>query len=721
LEKKMVGGRFLPYLLVQRLFVLLLLLMDCHATTAAAPQPFTVQDLVALQRVSDLSVSPNGQFAAFTIREWDGKGSTTNLHLLDITKGETRRVTTKQGVSDNSPRWSPDSTRLAFLSSRSGSSQVWTVPATGGEADVEQVTDLPLDLENLRWSPTGAFLSFSASVYLDCPADKMFECTAERRKEVEARGPNTGFVHTSLYVRHWDVYETPGKHNSLFVLRLQSGSPSLKPVYPALPISYGLQAAAPVPPFGGIEQYGWSPDGKEIAFTAEIINHETAWTTGWRIFTVAINDSGPVAGSLRNIVDSITKARTQEPAYSPDSKFLAYLAMERPGFEADRLRIHIFNREDKTTKSITDKWDRSVAGILWSPDSRFIVAAASDSARQKLWAVSVPSGDVKELVGEKHNLNPNWAGPDRLLFLQDSLMAPADIWSVKLSTRQVSRLTNTNAVLLEQTAMSTPSEFYFEGAGDRVQAWLMKPVGFEAGKKYPLVTLIHGGPQGAWEDAWSYRWNPQNWAGHGFGVLAINPHGSVGWGQRFTDAVSGDWGGQPFNDIMDGVREAIARNDWIDRTRVGAAGASYGGYMVNWINGHTKGEFRCLVCHDGMFNTLGAYFATEELFFPEWEFNGTPWTNPETYNKWNPALHVHKWSTPTLVIHGGMDFRLPETEGLAAFTALQRRGIPSKLLLFPKENHWVLNSNNTLIWYDNVLGWFDQWLKPAADSQHELA
>lgn len=683
--------------------------MQAHAE----PHPFTIRDLTAVQRVGDLSVSPNGLLAAFTVRKWNGTSTTTSLHMLDIAQGHVRRVTTKEGVSDNSPCWSPDSAHLVFLSSRSGSSQVWGVKATGGEDAVYQLTDLPLDVESLRWSPTGEYLSFSASVYLDCPAEQMFQCTADKNKEVEARGPNTGFVYTSLYVRRWDAYVTEGKHNSLFVLRLAKtvdGS-GFKALYPALPISYGLKAAAPVPPFGGAEQYAWSPDGKEIAFTAEMINHETAWSTGWRIFTVAIGQHGPETGSLRNIVDNVTKARTQNPTYSPDGKYLAYQAMDRPGFEADRLHVNLYNRLQKTTAPLTAHWDRSVDGVLWSLDSQFLVADASDNANHKLWTISVPSGKVEELVGAKHNANPQWASPDLLLFSRDSLMSPADLWSLRMDTRQVSRLTDINADMRRETIMSTPVSFNFEGAGDSVQAWLFKPVNFEAGKKYPLAVLIHGGPQGAWEDAWSYRWNPQNLAGHGYGVVAINPHGSTGWGQNFTDAVSGDWGGRPFEDIMKGVKYTLLHNDWIDQTRVGALGASYGGYMINWINGHTDNFFKCLVCHDGMFNTLASYYATEELFFPEWEFKGTPWKSLDLYNKWNPAAHTDKWSTPTLVIHGGMDFRLPVTEGLSAFTALQRRNIPSKLLVFPMENHWVLKPQNSIMWYDNVLEWLDQWLK----------
>jgi len=337
------------------------------------------------------------------------------------------------------------------------------------------------------------------------------------------------------------------------------------------------------------------------------------------------------------------------------------------------------------------------------------LATAAEGARQKLFRINLPDGQPKALLNEHYNSGAS-VTDSKLVLAQDSLRAPAEIYTANLDGSDVKQLTHFNDAAMKLASTSQPSEFHFAGAGgEKVQAWILKPVGFEDGKKYPVALVIHGGPQGAIEDHFHYRWNPQAFAGAGYAVIAINFHGSTGFGQAFTDSISGDWGGKPFEDLMKGLDYALANYSWLDSSRVGALGASYGGWMINWINGHTN-RFQCLVNHDGGFDEFANYFTTEELWFPEWDFKGTPWDKPELYEKFSPNRYVKNWQTPTLVIHGANDFRVVDAEGIGTFTALQRRGIPSQFLYFPDENHWVLKPKNSIVWHDTIIAWLDKWL-----------
>jgi dipeptidyl aminopeptidase/acylaminoacyl peptidase len=411
------------------------------------------------------------------------------------------------------------------------------------------------------------------------------------------------------------------------------------------------------------------------------------------------------------------KAADTGPVYSPDGSTIAYRAMSRPGFESDRLRIKLYNRANGMTRTLTESWDRSPGSMTWLPDSKSLLVTAADAARQKIFAVNVASGELKELVKEHYNVGVSILGSKaessslRMVFGQDSLTAPLDLWTAKTDGSDRKRLTHFNDERIKLARMSQADEFHFTGAlGEKVQAWILKPVGWTEGKKYPVAFVIHGGPQGAIEDHFHYRWNPQAFAGAGYAVIAVNFHGSTGFGQAFTDSISGDWGGKPFEDLMKGLDYALANYAWLDGDRVAALGASYGGWMINWINGHTD-RFKCLVNHDGGFDEHANYFTTEELWFPEWEFKGVPWENPELYEKFSPSRYVNRWKTPTLVIHGALDYRLVDAEGISTFTALQRRKIPSQLLYFPDENHWVLKAKNSIVWHDTILAWLDKWLK----------
>ena len=581
---------------------------------------------------------------------------------------------------------------MAFVSDRTAPKQIWAV-SPGGRP--RRLTDLPAELDNVRWSPEGDMVAFSAEVYPDADLGE----TAKRDK-TRRRGPRA-LKFDRLFVRHWDRWGS-GKRSHLFALPLKrsrrrgwaaDGGP--------LDLMKGFDGDCPLKPFGGREDYDWSPDGEELAFAAQA-GVDEAWSTDTDIYTV------PSRGGKPKCITEANRASDSNPAYSPDGRRIAYLAMARPGFESDRRRVRVYDRETEETRDLTEDWDRSPASLAWSPDSRCLYATVPESARLKIYRVDALDGTHTEVVGEHHNAPVAVSKDGLVYYAQDSLSAAPELWVADGRGRR--RLTNWNERLLGQTKMSQPEEFYFAGAeGARVQSWLLKPVGFDPEKKYPVAFVIHGGPQSATEDSFHYRWNLQAFAGAGYGVVAVNPHGSTGFGQEFTDSVSGDWGGKPFEDLMKGLDHALEAYPWLRGDRVAALGPSYGGWMINWINGHTD-RFRCLVNHDGGFDEFVSYFTTDELWFPEWEFKGTPWENPGLYDRFSNSRYVANWKTPTLVIHGAKDYRLVDGEGIATFTALQRRGIPSQLLYFEDENHWVLEPRDAMAWYDTVLAWLKKWL-----------
>ena len=584
------------------------------------------------------------------------------------------------------------------MSNRSGLQQIWTIRVDGGEA--LQLTDFPLDVDNLSWSPIGRHIAFSAEVYPD--ADD-FETTAKRDKD-KADGPVKAMKFDRLFIRHWDRW-FDGKRSHIFVLPVKRAEADGEWVIDGLPadLMKSVDGDCPTKPFGGPEEYAWSPDGKEIAYTAQL-GPDEAWSTDLNIHLV------PITGGPTRCVTADNKAIDTQPVYSPDGNAVAYLATKRPGFESDRRRIILYDRKSGQNRTLTEAWDRSPSSLAWSPDSKTLFVTVEENARNKIFSIDLSSGHPRELVGEHYNLGVAMAG-SRIVFTQDSLTHPAELWTAKSDGSDMFQLTRINEERAKLAMMSKPEEFNFIGAIDeRVQAWILKPVGFVDGKKYPVGLIIHGGPQGANEDHFHYRWNLQAFTGAGFAVIAINFHGSTGFGQAFTDSISGDWGGKPFDDLMKGLDYALATYPWLDGDRVAALGASYGGWMINWINGHSK-RFKCLVNHDGGFDEFSNYFTTEELWFPEWEYKGPPWEKPELYDKFSPGRYVANWQTPTLVIHGAKDYRLVDGEGIATFTALQRRGIPSQLLYFPDENHWVQHPKNSIVWHETVLAWLQRWLK----------
>lgn len=667
--------------------------------TSARAHPFNARDMLGMHRLEDLAPSPDGNWLAYTKRSWDEKSdkTTRSLWLVSADGKKTAQLSGGKGHSDTSPAWSPDGSTITFVSDRSGSKQVWTVHPQGGRP--RQLVKLPIDVDSLRWSPRGDQIAFSADVYIDT---KRLEETARREKE-RSREPKA-MKFDRLFVRHWDNWYE-GKRSHIFVLPMRRSVKRREWVVSGAPrdLMNGLDGDCPLKPFGSREDYSWSPDGEELAFST-YAGEDRAWSTDMDVFLVSSKGGSP------RCITGDNRATAFHPVYSPDGEGIAYLSMERPGFESDRYRIKLYNRKSNETRTLTEDWDCSPNSLEWSVDSKFLVTTAAESARVKVFRVDALSGQPSELVSERHNTSIVVAGKNRVFFAQDSLVAPADVWTVGLDGSDLRRLTHLNDGRVAAALTSQPEEFHFAGANsEKVQAWMLKPVGYVEGRKYPVALVIHGGPQTTTEDTFHYRWNLQVFAGAGYAVVAINYHGSVGFGQQFTDSISGDWGGKPFEDLMKGLDYALATYPWLDGNRLAGLGASYGGWMVNWINGHTD-RFKCLVNHDGGFDEFSSYFATDELWFPEWEFGGTPWERPELYEKFSTGRYVANWKTPTLVIHGAKDYRLTDTEGISTFTALQRRGIPSQLLYFQDEGHWVLKPKDSILWHETILSWLQKWL-----------
>ena len=672
-------------------------LLSCFSL-AQSRRPFTFQDMMALQRVGEPQVSPDGRWVAFSAVKVDLKANTRTPHLwvVPMTGGEEKQLTSGPAGEDR-PRWAPDGKHLAYISSQGGSSQVWVVDFDGAAGNLmgesRRVTSISTEAGGELWSPDGQNILFVSSVYPECKDDACDKARADEK----ARSKVKASIFTRLFYRHWSSY-TGGTRSHLFVVPAGGGV--------ARDLTPGDHDA---PPFqlGGSDLYAFSPDGKEVTFTSNISEVE-ATSTNNDLFTVPVD-----GGTPKKITDN--PASDSTPRYSPDGKYIAYLAQVRPGYESDRFRLMLYDRATGQHRSLTENFDRWVGGFVWAPDSSRIYFVAEDKGEQPIYTVSINGGDVRRLErGTNDDLDVT-RDSKALLFTRMSVRAPNEIYAAQLANNTpvgvARQLTHLNDALLSEVEMPPLQSFWFAGSEKRrVQGFLLKPPGFDAHKKYPVKFLIHGGPQGAWHDAWSYRWNPELFAADGYVVVMINFHGSTGYGQSFIDAINANWGGRPYVDLMRGLDYVERTYPFVDKDRECALGASYGGYMINWILGHTT-RFKCLVSHDGTFNTESAYGTTEELWFPEWEFKGTPWTNRAMYRRWSPHLFAANFKTPTLVVHGQLDYRLDISEGFQLFTTLQRLGVPSKMLYFPDEGHWVLKPQNSQLWYKIVNQWVDTWAK----------
>jgi dipeptidyl aminopeptidase/acylaminoacyl peptidase len=660
-----------------------LLAAPCAAQGAAGKRPMTIDDFLALKVVSDPQLSPDGKVVAFTV-------STPSLPdnknigkiWLAAADGSAVRQATAGGGSDRTPRWSPDGRTLAFLSSREGGSQVWRKPAHGGQAS--KVTSIPGGVSDFIWGRDGK------SLY--AVSDVKWPDT----QEIDRRNgafPTDARIWTGLFYRHWDEWRA-GQRQHVFRVSLADGTAT-----DLTPIDRDVPTLA----LGG-KDLALSPPGTELAV---VFNPDSnvATSTNNDIFVM-----GPDGSGRKPLTTN--PANDHSPTYSPDGRYVAYLAMEVPGFEADRQQIMLYERATGRRSSLTSSWNLSVSSISWAPDTRSLIAEVDERGEQVLYRIEVPSGKRTKIVmgGVSSDVQIAPAG-DFMVFLRQSATQPPEVWRAALDGTDLRPLTKINADALAKLDLGGIEPVGFVGAAnDSVFGWVMKPPGFDQAKRYPLLYVIHGGPQSAWHDQWQTRWNYAMFAARGYVVGLVNFHGSTGYGQAFTNSISRNWGGAPYEDLMKGL-DALAARPYVDRNRIGAAGASYGGYMIYWIAGHTN-RFKVLVAHDGMFNSRSFAGSTEELWFPNRESGGSLESSPAraTMEQWSPANFVENWSTPMLVVHGQKDYRVDVSEGYQAFTALKLRGVPSKFLYFPDEGHWVLKPRNRRLWWGTVLDWIDSYL-----------
>ncbi len=635
---------------------------------APSPPPFTAAEMMRLQRIADPQVSPDGKSVAYQATQVDTTtwARNTDIWVVPAAGGAPRRIT-DDPKSDSRPRWSPDGRRLAFVSTRDGGAQVWVVDVAGGAP--RKVTSLPTEAGGVLWVDDRTLL-VTSDVYPECAAAAggAYDAACNRgHLEEETRPGAQARVYDGLLMRHWDHWEDR-RRTHLHVVDLASGQ--------ARDLTPGT---TDVPPFtvGGPDDYDVTPDGKEIAFVRKDAPVEAVSTNG-ELYVVPVTGGAPtkVAGN---------PGYDGEPRYSPNGASIAFRAQMREGYEADRWRLMVYDRATRAVRNLTEPFDRQVGDIAWSPDSRTLYFTAEDDARVPIFAVPAAGGPVRTVVGGV-SFGDLRAAPDgRTLFATAAALThPAEIVRVSTDGAAPAAVTHANDSVLEPFRLLPGESVRYTGAaGKTVQAWVVKPAAFDPTRRYPLLVLIHGGPQG----------------------------GSIGWGQEFVEDVSGDWGGRAYEDVLKGTDFAEAL-PYVEKGRTAAAGASYGGYMVDWIAGHTD-RYRVLVSHDGVFDLRSMYGATEELWFPEWEFRGPYWASREMYERWSPSNFVQNFKTPTLVVHSELDYRVPIEQGLGMFTALQRRGVPSRLLVFPDEGHWVLQPTNAVRWYQEVIGWLDRWMRPA--------
>ena len=666
-------------------------------TLLAAPlnaRPITPADLVSMSRVSAPTVSPDGRWLVWQQRETDlaaNKGR-NDLWRLDLkTAGAApAKIASLADANETSPAFAKDGT-LWFLSDRAGGeNEIWHVAMTGG-APVQATTGA-LGIAGFRLSPQGDKLL----VWADRRPGAR---SLERPMVKQDANAGSARAYDQLFVRHWDTW-ADGTRSQLFVLPVAAG----KATGYGVPLAPALVGDAPGKPFGDETELAWAPDGRTVYFTLREAGRIEPLSTNLDIFAVPADGSAPPTN-----LTAANQATDSLPVVSPDGRWLAYAAMKRPTYEADRLVLQIRDLRTGQVRALTETWDRTVESIAWAPNSGSLYVTALDHYDHALFRVDLADGKVHRLSGDGSVAGVDVAGRS-IFYARDSLVAPADLYRMDERGQEM-RLTSVNAAKLAGIDMPTATKFSFKGAdGDEVWAYAVKPALLPEGAKAPVAFLVHGGPQGSFGNAWSYRWNPAVFAGAGFGAVLVDFHGSVGYGQAFTDAINKDWGGKPLTDLKLGLKAATDRFAWLDADHACAAGGSYGGYMMNWIAGNWPDRFQCLVTHAGVFDARAMAYETEELWFDEWEHGGPYYEQAREYERWNPVNHITEWKTPMLVIHGERDFRIPYTQGIAAFTAAQRRGVPSRLVVFPDENHWILKPKNSLQWYGETLGWMRRWL-----------
>ena len=737
--------------------VLLGLLAGSVVAQAPAKRPMTFDDMMHMRRLGGTDVSADGKWLLYSATDVDLAKNTKTSRLWVQAIGGGEPIALAGGAAgDDGARFSPDGKQILYVSGQDGAAAVWVADfdgKTGAASGNHRVVFYPgqayagvtaqqgrlnLDPDSPIWSPDGKQILFAAAVYPDCPAitpesaagDK---CNADR-DAAKAESKVKARIFDHLLYRHWNAF-TGDKRSHLFLADVAAGT--VRDLTPNDPRD--------VPPFslGGGLAYAFAPDGKELAFT-ENLDEEPAISTNADIFTLDLTSV-----AAKPVQVSTAKGGDFNPAYSPDGKWLAWRSQERAGYESDKFRLLVYDREKKTIKDLLPKFDNWVDEFVWGPDSKSLLFVSGEKGEEPLFRADL-NGKLTKVSsqGEFSDLHP-LSGEQGVIANRMSVDMPSEVYRITWSSSsetasfpvtvpgepgiisakieatsvsQMSGITSLNVAEWMQLDLPKMESFWFEAADKtKVQGFLIRPPGFDTAKKYPVKFLIHGGPQGAWGDSWSYRWNAELFAANGYVVVMVNPRGSTGYGQAFVDGVNGDWGGKPYCDLMLGLDYAEKSYPFIDKTRECALGASYGGYMANWVLGHTD-RFRCIVTHDGMYNPEGAYGETEELWFNEWEFKGKPWEyygKPDSENpfrKWSPALYAKNFKTPTLVVHGQLDYRLDVAQGYDLFTTLQRLKVPSRMLYFPDEGHWVLKPQNSQLWWKTVNDWVDEWTKGSGAS-----
>jgi dipeptidyl aminopeptidase/acylaminoacyl peptidase len=721
--------------------ILIAILLFASFSAVAQKHPFTFEDMMNLKRVGDFTVSPDSRWVAFTATDVSLAENSRKSHIwiIPLAGGMPHRLTEPGQGTEDRLRFSPDGKRVLFTAVRDGASQLY-VQAFHSETGTligfpRQLTFISTEADGGTWSPDGKQVLFLSSVWPHCQTDACNRAKDEAAEKSKVKAK----IFDQLLFRHWNAYDS-GKRSHLFLVGVTCNTAEPCVARDLTPGDHD------VPPFslGGQDQYEFSPDGREVAYTSNL-DEVQATSTNSDVFTLSLvkPDAKPVNLTAAN------KGSDSTPLYSPDGKYIAIRSQFRPGYESDRFRLQLIERATGNILNLTEGFDRWVESVAWATDSSRLFITAGDAGEAPIYSVD-PTGSVapRQLVrGYNDSPTPTPDGKT-LVFSRNSVRFPSEIFTISTSDAHLApppqesakhhssaksqaktqrlvfsekddavgapaaerQLTHINEAVLSHVQMQPVEWFWFTGAEKKqVEGFILKPPDFDPSHKYPVKFLIHGGPQGAWGDDWSYRWNPNLFAANGYVVVMINPRGSTGYGQQFIDDINGDWGGRPFDDLMLGLDYAEHQYGYIDRDRECALGASYGGYMANWILGHSD-RFKCIVSHDGMFNTESAWGTTEELWFNEWEFTGTPWSNRPLYRRWSPALAAPNFKTPTLVIHGQLDYRLDVSEGFQLFTTLQRLKVPSRMLYFPDEGHWVTKPQNSQLWNKTVTEWIDWFI-----------
>ncbi|MCA2969592.1 MAG: S9 family peptidase [Acidobacteriaceae bacterium] len=667
----------------------ILCLCAALAVSLTAAKPFDVSGLLRMKRLSDPQLSPDGKTVLFVVQTVDVEGNkkTSQIYGVPLTGGSPVALTT--AGSNDRPRWAPDSKRVAFISDRGGSSQIWMMNPDGTEQ--RQVTKIATEASGVTFFPDGTRLLFVSEVFPGCKN----EICNEQKLAEEKAAKTKARSYTSLLYRHWNQWSSR-RRSHLLVVQVEGGeSRDLTPGPYEVP-TFSL---------GGPDGYAISPDSKEICYVANT-DADQALSTNSNLYTVS-----PDGGEATRI--TTTPGADVSPAYSPDGQWIAWRAQKTAGYESDRWRLFLMKRSEGKVRDLTENINLNVQSLTWTPDSTRLFFTIEDRGRQSIQMfVLNATGGARSIVSGNATYDDMQFTPDAktMIFTQQSGSRPTEIFRVNSGDGKIAPLTRMNDEIVAEYNLPNFEEITVTGAeGAKVSSFVVKPAGFSPDRKYPVLFLIHGGPQGAWNEAWSYRWNPQVFAAAGFVVVMPNPRGSTGYGQKFTDDINNDWGGKVYDDVMATV-DHIAGQPWADAERFAAAGGSYGGYLVNWMLGHTQ-KFKALVSHAGVFDLRSMAGETEELWFVNWEFRGMPWDNPDAYAKWSPSYFVNEFRTPTLVIHGDLDYRVPLGQGLQLFTALQMKKVPSKLLTFPDEGHWIGKPQNTILWYQTFLEWITEWTK----------